>query len=331
MVLRRIIMHNTTLNRTRRLRLNESIRQMVGENTIRPEHLIKPIFVHYGKENILLPQLPDSSVLSLSRLPRYIEKLLKLGIRGVNLYPSLHQEHKNPQGTEALNPDGLVPQAIKIIKSNFPECIVIPDIALDPYTSHGHDGLIDASGAILNDESVDILSQQSVLYAGCGADFVAPSDMFDGRTLKIRQALDAANYYYVGIIAYSAKYASAYYAPFRNALNNDHLKGIDKRSYQIEPPNSRQALDEIAADINEGADMLLVKPAGHFLDIVVHARQMTNKPIVVFQVSGECAMIKLAAEHGMIDEKRAVLEQFLSMRRAGADLIFTYYAEKLFS
>lgn len=324
-------MHNTTFNRTRRLRLNESIRQIVSENTIRPENLIKPIFVHYAKEDILLPKLPDSSILSLASLPKYIEKLLKLGIRGVNLYPSLHSEHKEPLGKEAINPNGLIPQAIKIIKSNFPECMVIPDIALDPYTSHGHDGLIDANGTILNDASVDILTKQSVLYASCGADLVAPSDMFDGRTLKIRQALDAANYHYVGIIAYSAKYASAYYAPFRNALNNDHLTGIDKRSYQIEPANSRQALDEIVADINEGADMILVKPAGHFLDIVAQARQMTNKPIVVFQVSGECAMIKLAAEHDMIDEKRAVLEQFLSMRRAGADLIFTYYAEKLFS
>ena len=324
-------MYNTTFNRTRRLRLNESIRQMVSETTISPQNLIKPIFIHYSKEDVLLPQLPDSSVLSLSSLPQYIEKLLKIGIRGVNLYPSLHLEHKDQLGAEALNHNGLVPQAIKIIKSNFPECMVIPDIALDPYTSHGHDGLIDANGTILNDESVDILTKQSVLYASCGADLVAPSDMFDGRTLKIRQALDAAKYHYVGIIAYAAKYASAYYSPFRNALNNDHLKGIDKRSYQIEPANSRQALDEILADINEGADMIMIKPAGHFLDIVARARQMTHKPIVAFQVSGECAMIKLAAENSMIDEKRAVLEQFLSMRRAGADLIFTYYAEKLFS
>jgi porphobilinogen synthase len=324
-------MQEHIFSRDRRLRLNPSIREMVRETVIMPHHLIKPVFIHGDKEDRVLPTLPDSSVMSLTSLLKYIEKLLKLGILGVNLYPSLHKEYKDLSAKEALNPDGLIPQAIRLIKDNLPECIVIPDIALDPYTSHGHDGLVDSRGNILNDESVDILAKQSVLYASMGADYVAPSDMFDGRTLRIRQALDKANYSYVGIIAYAAKYASAYYGPFRGALNNDHLVGIDKRSYQLEPANSKQALDEVMSDINEGADMIMIKPAGHYLDIVAKVRALTNKPITVFQVSGECALIKLAAEAGLLDEKRAVMEQLLSMRRAGADIIFTYYAEKLFA
>lgn len=324
-------MQDNSFQRTRRVRISQSIREIVTENLVTPKHLIKPIFVHSHKESVLLPKLPDSSVLSIPELLKYIEKLLRIGILGVNLYPVLNQEKKDHSAKEALNPDGIIPEAIQAIKANFPECLIIPDIALDPYTSHGHDGLLDANGTILNDESAALLAQQSVLYADAGADYVAPSDMFDGRTLKIRNALDLAHHSYVGIIAYSAKYASAYYGPFRTALNNDHLKNIDKRSYQLDTANSRQALDEIIADINEGADMIMIKPAGHYLDIVAKTRQLINKPITVFQVSGECAMIKLAAEAGLIDEKRAVLEQFISMRRAGADLIFTYYAEKLFS
>jgi porphobilinogen synthase len=216
-----------------------------------------------------------------------------------------------------------------MIKQHFPACMVFPDVALDPYTSHGHDGLIDEKGQILNDESISILAQQSVLFAEHGADMLAPSDQFDGRTLAIRSALDQAHFPYVGIISYSAKYASAYYSPFRSALGNDHLQNIDKSTYQLDPANTRQALAKIEIEMQEGADILMIKPAGHYLDIVSAARALINKPIAVFHVSGECAVLKLAAEQGLFDEIRALQEQILSMRRAGADLIFTYYAEKI--
>ena len=321
-----------TFNRNRRIRINPSIRKMVAETTIRPEQLVKPVFIHLGKDPIPLPKLPDSEVLSLTNgLLSYIEKLMKLGILGVNLYPVVAPNKKDTLGTEAVNPKGIIPEAIKLIKKHFPECVVMPDIALDPYTSHGHDGVINDKGEVLNDESINILAKQSVLLAEAGADLVAPSDMFDGRTLTIRQALDHAGFPYVGILAYAAKFASSYYGPFRSALGNDHLKGIDKRAYQIEPANGRQALAEIRTDIEEAADIIMIKPAGHYLDIVAKTRALTEKPIAVFQISGECAMIKLAAENGLLDEKQAVREQFLSMRRAGADIIFTYYAEKLFA
>lgn len=303
---------------------------MLAENVILPQNLIKPIFIHLKKHDIPLPLLPNSDIKSMSSLLKYIEKLSALGILGVNLYPILDAHEKDSCARESLNPKGVLPQAIKLIKEHFPECVVIPDVALDPYTTHGHDGLIDTTGNILNDESVAILMKQSVLYAEAGADYIAPSDMFDGRTLKIRYALDEAGYPYVGIIAYAAKHNSAYYSPFRTALNNNHLQGIDKSSYQIEPGNARQAMSKIIEDINGRADIVMIKPAGHYLDIVTKAKQITNKPIAVFQVSGECALIKYAAQAGIINEKRAVMEQLCSMKRAGADLIFTYYAEKLF-
>ncbi len=319
-----------SFDRQRRLRIHSSLRKALAETQVRPAQLVKPLFIHAGSHAIPLPQLPDSQVLSLSKgLLPHIEKLMELGILGVNLYPTLDKTQKDTRGTEALNPEGLIPQAIQMIKAHFPECMVFPDIALDPYTSHGHDGLLDEKGRILNDESIAMLAKQSVLFAEHGADMVAPSDQFDGRTIAIRTALDEANFPYVGIVSYTAKYASAYYSPFRSALGNDHLQGIDKLSYQLDPANARQAIAEIEAELQEGADILMIKPAGHYLDIVHTARQMTDKPIAVFQVSGECAVIKLAAEHGLFDETRAVMEQVISMRRAGADLIFTYYAERI--
>lgn len=316
--------------RERKLRVNSTLRSMLSENVLKPEHLIKPLFIHLENSCELLPQLPNSMVFSLNGLLSHIEYLMKKGIRGVNLYPKIPTVEKDNLATQALNPEGVIPQAIKLIKANFPECLILPDVALDPYTSHGHDGILDKNGNILNDDSVEIMAKQSIIFADAGADMLAPSDMFDGRTRSIRLALDAAGHHYIGIIAYAAKYASAFYNPFRSALGNNALKKLDKRSYQIEPSSSRQALDKILIDLNEGADIIMIKPAGHYLDIVAKARQMTNKPIAVFQVSGECAMIKIAAEAGLIDEYNAVYEQLISMRRAGADLIFTYYADLLF-
>ena len=315
------------IQRTRRLRLGKAIREGVAETSLHSKQLIKPVFVTENKEKILLPNLPDSAIYPIADLLKEVERLMHKGILGINLYPNIDVSKKDMSALEALNPDGLIPRAIEAVKRHFPECLIIPDIALDPYTVHGHDGLIDGQGEILNDESVALLAQQSLLYAQAGADIVAPSDMFDGRTRAIRQTLDAGGYHYVAILAYAAKYASAYYGPFRAAVGSDRLEKLDKRSYQIEPANVRQALAEIQADLDEGADIIMIKPAGHYLDIVAKARQITQQPIAVFQVSGECAMIKLAAQAGLIDEREAVLEKLISMRRAGADLIFTYYAE----
>lgn len=320
----------TSITRHRRLRINPSLRDVVTENSIQPQQLIKPVFVHSGKDHIPLVQLPNSSILSVTGLLVEVEKLMNIGILGINLYPKIASTDKDLEAKEALNPNGIIPIAIKAIKQRFPNFLVIPDVALDPYTSHGHDGLLDVNGRILNDESICLLAQQSVLFAEAGADMVAPSDMFDGRTMAIRLALDQAGLPYVGIIAYAAKYASAYYGPFRAALGNAARK-LDKRSYQLEPANALQALDEIVTDVNEGADIIMIKPAGHYLDIVSRARALINKPIAVFQVSGECAMIKLAAQAGIGDERELLFEQLISMKRAGASLIFTYYAETMFT
>jgi porphobilinogen synthase len=243
-------------------------------------------------------------------------------------FPSNLRKKKDDTATESYNPEGLVQQTVKAIKENIPEIIVITDVALDPFTSHGHDGLVDENGKILNDQTVEVLVKMAVSQAAAGADMVAPSDMMDGRIGAIRKALDAAGYIDTGILAYSAKYASAYYGPFRDALDSAPKFG-DKKTYQMDAANAREALKEVALDIAEGADIVMVKPALAYLDIICQVREATNLPVAAYNVSGEYAMVKAAAQLGWIDEKRIILETLTSIKRAGADLILTYFAKEV--
>jgi porphobilinogen synthase len=315
--------------RTRRLRLNQSLRTMLQEVGFTNANLVKPVFVSNMSEIIKIDSLYNTHVFPLNDALKYIETLLNKGIRGVNIYPSLDKSDKNAAASNSINSDGIIPKTISAIKKHFPEIMVFPDIALDPYTSHGHDGILDDGGNIMNDVSVDMLVKQSVLYAQCGADFVAPSDMFDGRTKAIRAGLDKAGLHYVGIIAYAAKFASEMYGPFRSTLGNAGLV-LDKKSYQLGCSNARQAIQRAMQDISEGADIIMIKPAGYYLDIISKLRDLVDCPIAAFHVSGECAMIKAAADLNLLDEKQIVLEQLTSIKRAGADIIFTYYADLVF-
>ncbi len=312
--------------RTRRLRLNQAVRAMLQEVSFTNANLVKPVFVSNMSEVIKIDGLYNTHVFPLNDLLKYIETLLNKGVKGINIYPHLEKLDKNAAASNSINPDGIIPKSVSAIKKHFPEIMVFPDIALDPYTSHGHDGILDDDGNIMNDVSVDMLVKQSVLYAQCGADFVAPSDMFDGRTQAIRLGLDNAGLHYVGIIAYAAKFASGMYGPFRSALGNSGLV-LDKKSYQLGYANARQAIQRAMQDIAEGADIIMVKPAGYYLDIIAQLREMVECPIAAFHVSGECAMIKAAADLGLLDEKQVALEQLTSIKRAGADIIFTYYAD----
>jgi porphobilinogen synthase len=261
----------------------------------------------------------------LDRLLVEVKTIAELGIPGIALFPVIPEHKKDDQGSESFNPDGLVQRTIKAIKSLVPDLLIFTDLALDPFTSHGHDGLVDDQGRILNDETVDVLVKMAVSQAQAGTDFVAPSDMMDGRVGAIRAALDAAGYTEVGILAYSAKYASAYYGPFRDALDSAPKFG-DKKTYQMDPANSREALKEVDLDIQQGADIVMVKPALAYMDVIYQVKRHTNLPVAAYNVSGEYAMVKAAAQNGWIDEKKIVLETLTAMKRAGADMILTYHA-----
>jgi porphobilinogen synthase len=265
---------------------------------------------------------------TLDLLLKEIKQAFDLGINAVALFPVIPEAKKDDVGTESYNPDGLVQQTVKAIKQVVPEIVVITDVALDPFTTHGHDGLVDEKGTILNDPTVEVLVKMALSQAAAGADFVAPSDMMDGRVGAIRKALDAEGYFDVGILAYSAKYASAYYGPFRDALDSAPRFG-DKKTYQMDAANAREAVKEVALDIAEGADIVMVKPALAYLDIICQIRNTTNVPVAAYNVSGEYAMIKAAAQMGWIDEKQVILELLTSMKRAGADLILTYFAKEV--
>ncbi len=289
---------------------------------------IYPMFVMEGEgkqEEIV--SMPDCYRYSLDLLLKEIVEAYALGIKAVALFPLVEEEKKDNEGTESYNPDGLVQRTIKAIKKEVPEITVITDVALDPFSTYGHDGIVE-DGRILNDETVAVLAKMAVSQAEAGADMVAPSDMMDGRVGAIRSALDEAGYIDVGILAYSAKYASAYYGPFRDALESAPKFG-DKKTYQMDPANSREALIEVELDIAEGADMVMVKPALAYLDIIHLIREYTELPVAAYNVSGEYAMIKAAADKGWIDEKKVVLETMTSMKRAGADLILTYFAKQV--
>ncbi len=317
--------------RPRRLRASPGIRAMLAETDLLPRHLIQPIFVTEGAEPEPIPSLPGQSRIPLSRLGAKCAELRELGIHGVALFPKVDPGRKSAEGAEALNPNALAFRAIQAAKAGSPGTVVFADIALDPYTSHGHDGILTADGRdVDNDRTVEALARMSVLTARAGADFVAPSDMMDGRVRAIRAALDAAGHAGTGILAYSAKYASAFYGPFRDAVGSSRKPGeapISKATYQMDPANRREALREALLDAAEGADILMVKPAGPYLDIVRDVREATRLPLAAYQVSGEYAMIAAAAERGWLDLRAARDESLLALRRAGADLILTYFAE----
>jgi porphobilinogen synthase len=314
--------------RPRRLRRSATLRRMVRETTLHVEDLIYPLFVMEGTaQREAVASMPGCYRYTLDLLLVEIKEAEALGIGVIALFPLIPNAQKDNTGTESYNPEGLVPRAVRSIKQAFPDLLVITDVALDPYSSEGHDGIVE-NGAILNDATVAVLVKQALMQAAAGSDFVAPSDMMDGRIGAIRQALDAAGWINVGILAYSAKYASAYYGPFRDALDSAPKFG-DKKTYQMDAANTREALREVALDIAEGADIIMVKPALAYLDMIHQIKQQTNLPIAAYNVSGEYAMIKAAAAQGWIDEEAVILETLTSMKRAGADLILTYFAKQV--
>ena len=314
------------IKRGRKLRKSQNIRDLIQETTLTVNDLIQPIFIIEGKnKSEKIPSMPDIERKSLDLQLNYINLLINKGIKSIILFPSIDEKKKNSKATEALNPNGLIPKAIQKIKKEFPDIILITDIALDPYNSDGHDGIL-KDNEILNDETVSILVKQALLHAKCGADFVSPSDMMDGRVVRIREALDKKGFHNTGIISYAAKFASCLYGPFRDALNSEPKKG-NKKSYQLNPANSNEALKELIDDENEGADMLIVKPASLYLDIILRAKNSSLIPIVAYQVSGEYSMIKFCAKNKLIDLDSAIFESLISMKRAGAKLIITYFAE----
>ncbi|WP_448380847.1 porphobilinogen synthase [Gloeomargarita sp.] len=313
-------------HRPRRLRRNPAIRRLVQEHVLSVNDLIYPLFVMEGEgEPVPIASMPGCFRYPLDRLQLEVKTIAELGIPGIALFPVIPEHKKDPQGSESFNPEGLVQRTVRAIKSLVPDVLIFTDVALDPFTTHGHDGLVDEQGRILNDETVDVLVKMAVSQAQAGADFVAPSDMMDGRVGAIRAALDAAGYTEVGILAYSAKYASAYYGPFRDALDSAPKFG-DKKTYQMDPANSREALKEVDLDIQEGADIVMVKPALAYLDVIYQVKMRTDVPVAAYNVSGEYAMVKAAAQNGWIDEKKVVLETLTAMKRAGADMILTYHA-----
>ncbi|MEB3147844.1 MAG: porphobilinogen synthase [Sphaerospermopsis sp.] len=317
------------VQRPRRLRRTETLRNMVRETTLTVDDLIYPMFVMTGEgQKVEIPSMPGCYRYSLDLLLKEIAEVSQLGIGAIALFPVIPEDKKDDTGTESYNPEGLVQTTVKAIKKAVPDIIVITDVALDPFTTHGHDGLVDENGVILNDPTVEVLAKMALSQAQAGADFVAPSDMMDGRVGAIRQALDAEGYINVGILAYSAKYASAYYGPFRDALDSAPKFG-DKKTYQMDAGNSKEALKEVELDIAEGADIVMVKPALAYLDIIHQVKINTNLPVAAYNVSGEYAMIKAAAANGWIDEKKVILETLTSMKRAGADLILTYFAKEV--
>ena len=319
------------LRRNRRLRVNDTIRALVRETTVTPNDFIVPLFVVEGKgvkEEI--PSMPDYYRYSLDILAKEVKELWSLGIKSVLLFVKVPDNLKDNQGTEALNPEGLMQRAVKTVKEATPQMLVMTDVALDPYSIYGHDGII-KDGVVLNDETVSVLAQMSLSHIQAGADSVAPSDMMDGRIEEIRRVLDENNYKNAGIMAYSAKYASALYGPFRDALDSApvDMQDIpkDKKTYQMDFANRIEALKEVAMDVAEGADMVMVKPGIVYLDVVREVKNAVQVPVSVYQVSGEYAMIKAAAQRGWLDHDAIMLEQIYAIKRAGADLIASYFAK----
>ena len=314
--------------RPRRLRRDAFTRALVRESRLAPEDLILPVFVLDGERQLQpVSSMPGVQRRSVDLLFEVAEECVKLGVPVMALFPVIDPALKTPDGREALNPEGLVPRAVRELKARFPQLGVLTDVALDPFTSHGQDGLLDETGYILNDETVAVLRAQALVQAEAGVDIVAPSDMMDGRIGAIRQALEGAGRIHTRIMAYSAKYASAFYGPFRDAVGSaGNLGKADKKVYQMDPGNSDEALREVALDIAEGADMVMVKPGMPYLDIVRRVKDTFRVPTFAYQVSGEYAMLKAAAANGWLDHDAVMMESLLAFRRAGADGVLTYFA-----
>ncbi|WP_102283400.1 porphobilinogen synthase [Ottowia massiliensis] len=316
--------------RPRRLRRDDFTRRLVRENRLSADDFIYPVFVLQGQgRREAVPSMPGVERLSLDLLLPVAEECLALGIPALALFPVIDASLKDAQGSEAANPEGLIPAAVRGLKARFPELGVMTDVALDPYTSHGQDGLLDESGYILNDPTVAQLVKQALAHAAAGADIVAPSDMMDGRIGAVRQALEAAGHIHTRIMAYSAKYASAFYGPFRDAVGSAASLGkSNKKVYQMDPANSNEALREVALDIAEGADMVMVKPGLPYLDVLRRVKDEFAMPTFAYQVSGEYAMLKAAAQNGWLAHDAAMLESLLAFKRAGADGVLTYFARE---
>lgn len=318
--------------RPRRNRKSAAMRALMRETELSAAHLIYPMFVQEGEENTAIESLPGCTRWCVNDIAAECESLYALGIHCVDLFAVVPEEKKDAAGTEAWNPQGVVPRAIAAIKKRVPDMLVMTDVALDPFNTYGQDGIVreyeDGAYEILNDETVEALCRQALCHARAGADIISPSDMMDGRVAAIRAALDAEGFTHVSILSYTAKYASAFYGPFRGALGSAPKFG-DKKTYQMDPANRREALREAAADAAEGADMLMVKPATLYLDVIAELRASTHLPIAAYHVSGEYLMLKAAAASGWLDERSCMLEALLSIRRAGADMILTYAAPQV--
>ncbi|WP_111308808.1 porphobilinogen synthase [Confluentibacter sediminis] len=321
------------LRRNRRLRTNEAIRSMVRETLISPNDFLVPLFVVEGK-NVKdeIPSMPNYFRYSLDVLEKEVKDLWHLGLKSVLLFAKVPDSLKDNKGTEAINPDGLMQRAVKIVKNACPDMLVMTDVALDPYSVYGHDGIVE-NGIILNDASSEVLAKMALTHAQAGADFVAPSDMNDGRIIQMREVLENHGFINTGIMSYSAKYASAFYGPFRDALDSAPVDMInipkDKKTYQMDYANRIEAIRETKMDIDEGADIVMVKPGLCYLDIVRDIKNAVDVPVAVYQVSGEYAMVKAAAEKGWLDHDAVILEQVTAIKRAGADIIASYFAKDI--
>jgi porphobilinogen synthase len=314
--------------RMRRMRRDDFSRRMMREHVLTPADFLYPVFVLEGENRTQpVPSMPGVQRYTLDRLYAVAEEALRLGVPALALFPVIEPSLKTPDGREAMNPEGLVPRVVAGLKQHFPELGVMTDVALDPYTSHGQDGVIDDAGYILNDETLAILQKQALTQAAAGVDICAPSDMMDGRIGAIRSALDGGRFIHTRIMAYSAKYASAFYGPFRDAVGSaGNLGKGNKMTYQMDPANSDEALREVGLDLQEGADMVMVKPGMPYLDIVRRVKDAFKAPTFVYQVSGEYAMLKAAFANGWLDEGKCMLEALLAFKRAGADGVLTYFA-----
>ncbi len=314
--------------RPRRMRKDEFSRRLMRENVLTTNDLIYPVFVLDGENRTEdVKSMPGVQRQTIDVLLKTAGECVKLGIPALAIFPVIEQQHKSLDAAEAYNQDGLVPRTIKALKTTYPELGIITDIALDPYTTHGQDGLIDSTGYVLNDETVNVLAKQALCHAEAGADIVAPSDMMDGRIGAIRDALEENGHIHTKILAYSAKYASSFYGPFRDAVGSSANLGTgNKYNYQMDPANSDEAIKEVALDIEEGADMVMVKPGLPYLDIVRRVKEEFGVPTYAYQVSGEYAMLKAAAQNGWLDEQACVMESLLAFKRAGADGVLTYFA-----
>ena len=316
--------------RLRRLRRDPFIRRLVRETRLNADDLIQPVFIMEGQGREAVASMPGVERLSLDELLKEAETLVELGVPALVLFPVTPPAAKSDDAGEAYNPNGLVQRALRALKHEFPDLGVITDVALDPFTSHGQDGLVDEDGYVMNDATVQVLVRQALSHAEAGADIVAPSDMMDGRIGAIREALEAGDYVHTRILAYSAKYASSFYGPFRDAVGSAaNLKGGNKYSYQMDPANSDEALREVAMDLEEGADIVMIKPGMPYLDIVRRVKDQFAVPTFVYQVSGEYAMLLAAAQNGWLNEEAVIMESLLSIKRAGADAILSYFARRV--